>query len=99
MKPKGFCCAEDGLHAEADYAGVGDIFEVLTHFADGEAGYSAGEQIFGELEFAVDGFAHHGDDRLLELRVEEMRVLVLRTTPTTSKANSRSSALIAERPS
>jgi hypothetical protein len=44
MKAKGFLAAEDGSHAKADDAGVGDVFEVLAHVADGEAGDSAGER-------------------------------------------------------
>ena len=56
-------------------AGVGDIAEVLPHVAHGKTGNAAGEQVFGELRFGIDGFAHHVDDVCFKRCVPEIGLL------------------------
>ncbi len=66
---------EGGSDAETLEAGVGDEAEVLAHVAEGEAGDSSGEEVFGELGLAVDGLVEHGDDLGFEAGVPEIGLL------------------------
>ena len=43
--------------------------------AEGEAGDTSGEEVFGELGFGVYGFVEHGDDVAFEVGVPEIGLL------------------------
>ena len=55
---------------------VGDILEIPPHLAQREPGDALLQKILRERRLARDGLGEHLRDALLELPVEELRVLV-----------------------
>jgi len=76
MKENGFFRAIHLLHAQAPKARIGNVFQVLPHVTDGEAGHTAGEQVLGKLSFAAHGLFNHLDHVRFRFLIEELWLLL-----------------------